>query len=396
MRILIKRFSAILIAAVLLAACSNDSDDSAPEVPETTSSAATSSSAPPTVALPATTVSPATSQTPATTEGTTPATASTIAAPATTAEPAPTATTIPDPLPAGQVNVQVFNGSGVAGAAGYLTRSRLPGEYNGLTPANAPETYSDSVIYYISPEYLGNALQIAESLGIGPASVQRLTEEIAESLGIDIPTDVLRESETSGDALASYSGAHVIVIIGRDQLATSLTEEIAEQRAAAAASERESGADAAAATTTTTTTTRPRDLFPTATTMVPGSNVDTTVTVAPSGGGVGGPPPVPQITFGEEEEVSETPNIRVVVQDGPDEGGRLRYLVSRGSELRIEVLSQVGAGSVRVAGYNQTGATSLFSGAEINFIANRSGVYDVTFTPDSTGTAEIIFQIQVS
>ena len=402
MRILIKPFSAVLIAAVLLAACGNDSDDSAPEVPETTSSTATSSSAPPTVALPATTASPATTQTPATTEGTTtegtaPATASTIAAPTTTTEPAPIATTIPDPLPAGQVNVQVFNGSGVGGAAGHLTRSKLPDGYVGLTPANAPEPYSASVVYYVSPEYLGNALQIAESLGIAPSSVQRLTEEIAESLGIDVPAGVLSQSASSGGVPASYRGARVIVIIGRDQLSTSLAGEIAEQRAASAASERESGANAAAATTTTTTTARPRDMFPTATTMVSRETSGSAVSVAPSqgAGGNGGPPPVPQITFGEEE-VSETPNIRVVVQDGPDEGGRLRYLVTRGSELKIEVLSQIGTGTVRVAGYNQSGDVSLFSGAEISFTANRSGVYDVTFTPDSTGTAELIFQIQVS
>ena len=395
MRIPIKFFSVILIATMLVVACGSDNNDSSPEVPETTSSAPPSTASPPTTATPpATNISlpTTTTQIPTTTEA---ATTTSVLATTTTTDPAPaaTTTTLPDPLPSSQVNVKVFNGSGVSGAAGHLTRSRFSADYNGLSPANAPDPYSVSTVYYLSSEYFVNALDISESLDIPATSVQRLTAEIAESLGLDIPEAILSQAANYGAQLSAYSGAHVIIVIGRDQMATSLAAEIAQQRTISGESE---VATAAATTTAAPTTARPRNLFPTATTTVPSETSGATVSVQPSDdSGVGGPPAIPQITFGESE-VSEAPNIRVVVQDGPDEGGRLRYLVRRGSELNIEVLSSIGAGTVRVAGYNLSDDTSLFSGARLSFTANRSGVHNVTFTPDSTGEAEIIFQIEVS
>ena len=104
---------------------------------------------------------------------------------------------------------------------------------------------------------------------------------------------------------------------------------------------------------------------------------------------------MPAINFGDLEAL-ETPNISVVVRDGADEGGRLRYQVRRGSELNIEVVSRVGNGTVRVQGYGVSDTTSLFAGAWLSFTASRTGVFNISFTPDSTGEEEIIFQIEVS
>lgn len=351
---------AVMLAVWLVSACSSSSDDSQQTTAtlvatqETTTSAAPSASSTTQLQITTSTVL-TTTAVPATSTATTlPDTATTLPEVATTA-PA-------QPLPSAEVRVQVFNGSGLAGVASRLTANLEDEDYIGLRPANAPERYSSTVVYYVSPEYLANALHIAEILGLSEDAVMLLPD----------PSPF------------SSSEAHVIVVIGSDQTADSLREELAEL-----------AAESESAASTTTSTTAPRDLFPTATTMVSRSISETAVTVAPQDALEGGPPPVPEIDFGEEE-ATETPNIRVIVQDGPDEGGQLRYLVTRGSELKMEVLSSIGAGTVRVAGYNQSGETSLFAGAWFSFTANRSGVHNVTFTPDSTGVTELIFQIQVS
>lgn len=347
-----------ILSAWLVSACSSSSDDS----PQTTATP---------VAVQETTTSAATSAAPPASSTTQPLTTTstvlTTTAPSTTSTTTTlleVATTAPaQPQPSAEVRVQVFNGSGLAGVAGRLTANLVDEDYIGLSPGNAPERYSSTVVFYVSPEYLENARQIAKMLGLPDDAVQLLPD----------PSPF------------SSSEAHVIVVIGSDHAADSLRDELAQLAAEAASDE-----------TTTTTTSEPRDLFPTATTMVSSSIADTTVSVDPGDTSDGiAPPRVPDIDFGEEE-TTETPNIRVIVRDGPDEGGQLRYLVTRGSELKIEVLSSIGAGTARVAGYNQSGEASLFAGAWISFTANRSGVYDATFTPESTGVAELIFQIQVS
>lgn len=353
---------AVILSVWLISTCSSSSDDSQQTtttlvaIQETTTSTAPPASSTTQLQVTTSTVL-TTTAVPAT------STATTLTDTATTL-PEPTTTAPAQPLPPTEVQVQVFNGSGLAGVAGLLTAKLEDEDYIGLRPANASERYSSTVVYYVSPEYLANARQIAEILGLPDDAVQLLPD----------PSPF------------SSSEAHVIVVIGGDQIADSLQDELDELAAESAS---------AASTTTSTTTSAPRDLFPTATTMVSRSIYETTVSVAPDDVPDVGPPPVPEINFGDEE-ATETPNIRVVVQDGPDEGGQLRYLVTRGSELKIEVLSRIGAGTVRVAGYNQSGETSLFSGAWFSFTANRSGVHNVTFTPDSTGVAELIFQIQVS
>lgn len=365
-KIPIWKVAAVILAGILTAwlvsACSSSSDDSPQTtatlvaVQETTTSTATS------VATSAAPPASSTTQ-PQTTTSTVLATTAPSTTSSTTTLPEATTTAPAQPQPSAEVRVQVFNGSGLAGVAGRLTANLVDEDYIGLSPGNAPERYSSTVVFYVSPEYLGNARQIAEMLGLPDDAVQLLPDP---------------------SPFAS-SEAHVIVVIGSDHAADSLQDELAQLAAEAASDE-----------TTTTTTSEPRDLFPTATTMVSSSIAEPDVSVAPGDTSDGiAPPRVPDIDFGEEE-ATETPNIRVIVRDGPDEGGQLRYLVTRGSELKIEVLSSIGAGTARVAGYNQSGEASLFAGAWISFTTSRSGVYDATFTPDSTGVAELIFQIQVS
>ena len=363
MRFPTKFISVCLVAALIVAACSSGDSDSSAEDTTTTLAPATTTASPPTTS---TTAPPTT-----TTEAAPPSTTTTTSSPATTTS--TTTSTVPEPFPAAQVQVKVFNGSGVAGAAGRLTARITESGYARLTPANAPRSYSSSVIYYASSEYSANARQLLDDVDLASATIAGLLPDPS-------PVDA--------------GQANLIVIIGRDELADSLAPPAAEQGAETP----EASSDRATETTTTTTTPRTTTLFPTATTVVPETSPEVTTppsTQAPSTDSEGGPPPVPAINFGDLEAL-ETPNISVVVRDGADEGGRLRYQVRRGSELNIEVVSRVGNGTVRVQGYGVSDTTSLFAGAWLSFTANRSGVFNISFTPDSTGEEEIIFQIEVS
>ena len=368
MRVPTKFISVCLIAALIVAACSSGDGDSSDET-TTTLAPATTTASPPTASS-STTVQPS-----ATTETTAPSTTTTTSTPATTTS----TTTSTVPQPAAQVRVKVFNGSGVAGAAGRLTARITESGYASLTPANAPRSYSSSVIYYASSEYSANARQLLDDVDLAGATIAGLLPDPS-------PVDA--------------GQADLIVIIGRDELADSLSPPAAEQAAETPdASEEEEETDSSS-TTTTTASPRSNVLFPTATTVVPEETDSLEITTpsstqAPSTDSGGGPPPVPAINFGELEAL-ETPNISVVVRDGAVEGGRLRYLVRRGDELNIEVVSRIGNGTVRVEGYGITGNTTLFAGAWLSFTANRSGVFNISFTPDSTGEEEVIFQIDVS
>ena len=355
--------SVCLVAALIVAACS--SGGSSAEDTTTTLAPATTTASPPTTS---TTAPPTT-----TTEAAPPSSTTTTSAPTTTTS--TTTSTVPEPFPAAQVQVKVFNGSGVAGAAGRLTARITESGYARLTPANAPRSYSSSVIYYASSEYSANARQLLDDVDLASATIAGLLPDPS-------PVDA--------------GQANLIVIIGRDELADSLAPPAAEQGAETP----DASGEETDSSPTTTTTTSPRSnvLFPTATTVVPETSPEVTTppsTQAPSTDSGGGPPPVPAINFGDLEAL-ETPNISVVVRDGADEGGRLRYQVRRGSELNIEVVSRVGNGTVRVEGYGVSDTTSLFAGAWLSFTANRSGVFNISFTPDSTGEEEVIFQIEVS
>ena len=369
MRVPTKFISVCLIAALIMAACSSGDSDSSAEDATTTVAPATTTVSPP--ATSSSTTAPPTT----TTEAAAPSTTTTTSAPATTTS----TTTSTVPQPAAQVRVKVFNGSGVAGAAGRLTARITESGYASLTPANAPRSYSSSVIYYASSEYSANARQLLDDVDLAGATIAGLLPDPS-------PVDA--------------GQANLIVIIGRDELADSLSPPAAEQRAETPDASEEETDSSPSTTTTTTTSSRSNVLFPTATTVVPEETdsleiTTPTSTQAPSTDLGGGPPPVPAINFGELEAL-ETPNISVVVRDGAVEGGRLRYLVRRGDELNIEVVSRIGNGTVRVEGYGISGNTTLFAGAWLSFTANRSGVFNISFTPDSTGEEEVIFQIDVS
>ncbi len=377
MRIFTRFLSVFLIAAVVFAACSSDDSSTDETVPPSTAAP----SPPPPSSSTTSTQAPiaTTTSTGALPTTTTDDPAETTVLPETTVTEAPTTTTttIPDPLPANQVNVKVFNGSGVSGAAGHLTRSLVADDYVGLSPANAPQSYPDSIIYYVAPEYWGNALMIAQMLGLtDPESVQMLPDP----------------------APFAYGNAHVIIIIGRDQLSASISAEIAAlaptTTTPSSTSTTRPGSTSTTTPSSTSTTRSTEDLFPTATTMPPETSTTTTIPPTTTVPSENGPPPIPSIDFGNLDDLGE-PNIRVTIRDGSDEGERLRYLVRMGSELNIEVLSLVGTGTVLVEGYEETGEISRFAGAWISFTANRTGVFNVTFTPDSTGEEEIIFQIDV-
>ena len=368
MRVSTRFISVCLVAALIMAACSSGDSGSSDET-TTTLAQATTTASPPTASSSTTVPSSATTEAPA------PSTTTTTSTPATTTS--TTTSTVPQPVPAAQVRVKVFNGSGVAGAAGRLTARITESGYASLPPANAPRSYSSSVIYYASSEHSANARQLLDDVDLAGATIAGLLPDPS-------PVDA--------------GQADLIVIIGRDELADSLAPPAAEQRAETP----EASGEETDSSPSTTTTTSPRSnvLFPTATTVVPEETdsleiTTPTSTQAPSTDFGGGPPPVPGINFGELEAL-ETPNIRVVVRDGADEGGRLRYLVRRGDELNIEVVSRIGNGTVRVEGYGITGNTTLFAGAWLSFTANRSGVFNISFTPESTGEEEVIFQIDVS
>ena len=95
------------------------------ETTSTTSSASTTSSIPETSETPSATTSSTTTSTSSTTTTTT--------------------TVVESPA---ILQVQVLNGSGVAGAAGRMTDKLSEAGYVVLSPANAPERYSSSAVYY--------------------------------------------------------------------------------------------------------------------------------------------------------------------------------------------------------------------------------------------------------
>lgn len=110
------------------------------------------------------------------------------AAAATTAPPTTMA-----PRPAQEVKVIVVNASGVKGAAGKASDMLKPPGYNVLAPTNA--TNSDSAVYF-SPGYEADAAAVAAALGFAVSTVKPL------------PTP---------PPIPDSKGAHVVVIVGRDQ-----------------------------------------------------------------------------------------------------------------------------------------------------------------------------------
>lgn len=107
------------------------------------------------------------------------------------------ATTVPPttmaPRAPQEVKVIVVNASGVKGAAGKASDMLKPPGYNVLAPTNANS--SDSAVYF-SPGYEADAAAVAAALGFAVSTVKPL------------PTP---------PPIPDSKGAHVVVIVGRDQ-----------------------------------------------------------------------------------------------------------------------------------------------------------------------------------
>ena len=159
-------------------------------VAETTTTSSTTSST-----TTASTTSAAPTEEPATSEPSTTTSASTSAAPATTT----TTTTIVDsPV---TLQVQVLNGSGVAGAAGRLTGKLSEAGYVVLPASNAPERYRSSAVYY-------------------QEGWQDRAEEIlaaAEIEEIDAPTAMPQQFATEDAAVIVLLGTDTAPAVAREQ-----------------------------------------------------------------------------------------------------------------------------------------------------------------------------------
>ena len=110
----------------------------APVAETTTTTTSTTS----TSAAPATTSTTSTTTSGVPTESSEPPSATTSVAPATTTT---TTTVVESPV---TLQVQVLNGSGVAGAAGRLTNKLAEAGYTVLPAGNAPERYATSAVYF--------------------------------------------------------------------------------------------------------------------------------------------------------------------------------------------------------------------------------------------------------
>lgn len=273
-------------------------------------------------------------------------------------------TTTQQPLPANQVNVKVFNGSGVAGAAGRLSRSLSGDGYVLLSPANAPERYDRSTVYFVEQEYFANARQIAQIIGLTDA-VQSLPDP----------------------APVAYETANVIVIIGRDELVDSpavvASTTVAPTTTTLPTTSTTSITTTTSTTTTTTTTPSDRGWTP-AQTIPISENGDPVDIEPPTYEDDEGPPLPPAIDLGVLDELQDL-NISVVIEEDNVENGEVVYQVNEGDELTIAVFSRVGTGSVRITGYNLTERVTLLLGAVFSFPADQRGLFDVFFTPDGGG-----------
>ena len=166
--------------------------------PTTTSGASSSISTSATsVASSAPSEEPEASESPSTTSSTT----TTSATPATTTTTSSTTTTTTTVVESPVVlQVQVLNGSGVAGAAGRMTDKLSQAGYVVLSPANAPQRYSSSAVYFAEgwqdrAEEILQAAEIDEIEAPTAMPQQFATEEAAVIvlLGTDTAPAVARE-----------------------------------------------------------------------------------------------------------------------------------------------------------------------------------------------------------
>ena len=175
------------------AARSGATSSTLPETTTTTSStsttSATTSSVPESSEPPSTTSSTTTTSTaPATTTTTTTSTTTTTTTTAVVESPA-------------VLQVQVLNGSGVAGAAGRMTDKLSQAGYVVLSPANAPQRYSSSAVYY-QEGWKDRAEEILQAADI---------EEI------DAPTAMPQQFATGEAAVIVLLGTDTAPAVAREQ-----------------------------------------------------------------------------------------------------------------------------------------------------------------------------------
>ena len=107
-----------------------------------------------------------------------------------------------DLLPS-QLQVQVLNGSGVAGAAGRLSASLRDAGYAVLPAGNAPGRFATSAVYYVASEHRDEAELVAEVVA---GSIEAVSEDDVAVARLPASGEI-----PSGDA-------NVVVLIGRDDL----------------------------------------------------------------------------------------------------------------------------------------------------------------------------------
>ena len=102
-----------------------------------------------------------------------------------------------------ELQVQVLNGSGIAGAAGRLSSSLRDAGYAVLPAGNAPGRFATSAVYYVASEHRDEAELVAEV--------------VAETAGAVADGDVAVASLPASGQIPA-GDANVVVLIGRDDL----------------------------------------------------------------------------------------------------------------------------------------------------------------------------------
>ena len=202
-------FAAALAAVLIAASCSSNSRDSEDSSDGSTTTSQTvtmpASAVPATVAsstLPETTTTASSTNTSTTSsvpETSEPPSVTTSSTTTTSTSSTTTTTTTAVESPA-VLQVQVLNGSGVAGAAGRMTDKLSQAGYVVLSPANAPQRYSSSAVYFAEgwqakAEEILQAAEIDEIEAPTAMPQQFATEEAAVIvlLGTDTAPAAARE-----------------------------------------------------------------------------------------------------------------------------------------------------------------------------------------------------------
>ena len=178
---------------------------SSPPVPETDEASEPAVTAAPTITTANTSTTTSTtsslpSEASGTSEppGTSTTTTTTSAVPVTTTSSTTTTTVVESPV---VLQVQVLNGSGVAGAAGRMTDKLSQAGYAVLSPANAPQRYSSSAVYF-AEGWQAKAEEILQA---------------AEIEEIDAPTAMPQQFATEDAAVVVLLGTDTAPAVAREQ-----------------------------------------------------------------------------------------------------------------------------------------------------------------------------------